>query len=121
MLTYQDAEERLLRPRPKDSKIIDRNTVLHRAGDNIVIRFHNTDVVTISPQNIYTLNNGGWQTITTKERINRYAPVNIWQRDFEWYVNTLEGQVDFYNGMQVDERGSQIVPVRQAWMHRATA
>ena len=121
MLTYQDAEERLLRPRPKDSKIIARNTVLHRAGDDIAIRFHNTDIVVISPQNIYTLNNGGWQTAHTKERINRYAPVNIWQRDFQWYVSTLEGQVDFYNGMQVDERGSTLVPFAQAHMARAIA
>ena len=121
MLTYQDAEERLLRPRPKDSKIIARNTVLHRVGDDIAIRFHNTDVVTISPQNVYTLDNGGWFTVTTKERINRYAPVRIWQRDFQWYVNTLEGQVGFYSGMQVDERGSTIVPFVQAHMARATA
>lgn len=121
MLTYQAAEERLNRPRPKDSKIIGNNTVLHRVGDDIAIRFHNTDVVTISPQNIYTLNNGGYRTPSTKNRINEYAPVIVWQRDFRWYVHTLGGQVDFYNGMQVDERGSELTRLMVTRMERATA
>ena len=121
MLTYQEAEVRLLRPRLKDSKIIARNTLLHRVGDNIAIKFHNTDVVTISPQNIYTLNNGGWQTVTTKERINRYAPVDIVQRDFSWYIDTLEGRLEFYNGMQVDEHGSTLGPWNLAHPERAIA
>ena len=29
----------------------------------------------------------GWQTVTTKERLNGFNSVNIVQKDFEWYLN----------------------------------
>jgi hypothetical protein len=29
----------------------------------------------------------GWQTTTTKERLNGFNMVNIVQKDFEWYLN----------------------------------
>jgi len=33
------------------------------------------------------INDAGWQTVTTKERLNGFPTVNIQQKDFEWFLN----------------------------------
>ena len=34
-----------------------------------------------------SINDGGWQTVTTKERLNALPGVNIQQKDWQWYLN----------------------------------
>src|SRR3990172_3922294 len=50
------------------------------------VRYYNTDVVSIQPNGVFTLRTGGYKTVSTKDRINGYSPVYVWQKDFEWYV-----------------------------------
>lgn len=50
------------------------------------VRLHNTDVVTVNPDHTWTLNSGGWRTMTTRDRIESYSPVRIIQDRGEWYV-----------------------------------
>lgn len=72
----------------------------------IQLWYHWTPVVTAYPETgaveLYT---NGYQTLTTKERINRYLNVVRWQvvqRNYDWYVVSPEGKVyDFYSGMRV--------------------
>jgi len=33
------------------------------------------------------LNDAGWQTVTTKERLNGFPSVNIVQKKFQWFLN----------------------------------
>ena len=33
------------------------------------------------------INDGGWQSNTTKERLNGLPNVSIHQKDFQWYLN----------------------------------
>ena len=73
--------------------------ILH--DDTVAIRLHNTDVVKINPNGTYTLNSGGWQTVTTKDRINQYSPVKVYQRKFEWFVNINDKEYPFMDGMVV--------------------
>lgn len=40
----------------------------------IAIRFHHTDILTFRPDGSVMINTGGWETVTTKERLNRYLP-----------------------------------------------
>lgn len=72
---------------PMDTRVIANNTVLERlvSGD-IAVKLHHTRVVTFHDypdaddpdQGEYvTLNTGGWYTVTTKDRMNRYAPDNV--------------------------------------------
>lgn len=55
-------------------------TTLHKvldgpqAGD-ILVRYHETAVVTLHLDGTYTLRTGGWPTKTTRERIEYWAPV----------------------------------------------
>jgi hypothetical protein len=45
-------------------------------------------VVTISPDNVVTLDTGGWRTVTTKERINRFAPrANLYSKRGVWMLS----------------------------------
>ena len=69
------------------SKFVDQNTLkIEYENGSSSIRFHNTDIITFNPDNTIVLNSGGYRTITTKERINKFAPVNIFQKNGLWYL-----------------------------------
>jgi hypothetical protein len=104
MLTYKKASELLATARDAgNGKRIANNTRLFDRGGSIAVRLHSTDVVTMYPDGRYVLNNGGWYTATTKNRIHEYAPVRLCQRKGEWYVtSTATGKEQvFENGMTV--------------------
>jgi hypothetical protein len=54
---------------------------------SVTIRLHSTDVVTIYPDDAVKVNSGGWRTSTTKDRINKYSPVGVYQRNHQWYFD----------------------------------
>ena len=85
----------------QSSKLIANNTVkvILRDGTQI-IRLHRTNIVTIK-NGVYTLNSGGWQTLTTKDRINTFAPVRIYQKDFVWYIDDIQ----FFDGIKINSNG----------------
>jgi hypothetical protein len=62
------------------------------------VRLHSTDVVRIEPTRggatFYTLRTGGWATSTTKDRINEYGPVHIYQEKGLWRLTKNERFVD---------------------------
>lgn len=70
---------------------------IEQNGD-VVFRLHSTDIVTIHPDNTATVKTGGWHSHTTKERINRYSPVGVYQKNWEWFLN--DGR-QFQEGMLV--------------------
>lgn len=81
---------------------VGNNTYARILDDGAVaIRLHNTDVVTIHPDNTVTLRTGGWQTSTTKDRINQYSPVRVYQRKYEWYITLNGKEYPFMEGMVV--------------------
>jgi len=80
-------------------------TTLRRVGDAIAIRYHDTDVVTVSADDTYTLDSGGWRTVTTKARINEYSPARLYQQKGVWYLSTPTGRIPFADGMAVDSDG----------------
>ena len=90
----------------RSSKKLANNTYLLKDGVNFVIRLHETNIVTITPKNHYILNNGGWQTMTTKDRLNKYLPCNIYQEKGLWY---LSGSL-YYNGMELNSKGNPVKP-----------
>lgn len=74
------------------------NTYLKQNGAAFEVILHRTAIVVIFPNGAYQLETGGWVTVTTKDRINRYAPVRIYQRKHQWY---LENGQPFQDGMVV--------------------
>jgi len=69
------------------SSIIANNTVeYHRKSGERVIRLHLTDIITFKPDGSIVLDSGGWQTVTTKERMNRAPEIQVYQEKSVWYV-----------------------------------
>lgn len=76
----------------RKTRKVGNNTYAEIEYDNSVsIRLHGTSVVRFYPNGLVKLATGGWHTHTTKDRINKYSPVKVHQRKFEWYI-TLNGK-----------------------------
>lgn len=59
----------------RDSKRIGHNTTLHRTyGGAYAVQYHSTDILTAHPDGSIEIATGGWDTITTKTRINHLLP-----------------------------------------------
>lgn len=88
-LTYKDAKQLHARARDKTAgKLIGNNTRIVQRGDAYAVRLHSTDIVLIYPDGSYTLHTGGWRTVTTKQRINEYAPVSVYSVRGQWHITT---------------------------------
>jgi hypothetical protein len=96
-MTYANACDKL---NGRDSRKVGNNTYLERINSETVgVRLHNTHVVTIHADGSYMLNSGGWRTVTTKSRINDYAPARVTQRAGEWFVRHDGIDIEFRDGM----------------------
>lgn len=102
-MLYSEANILLSRGRNGRRKVAN-NTYLHRVDDGIAVQLHATDVVVIHPDNTYTLNTGGWYTVTTKARINEFSPARVSSNKGIWYV----GDTVFENGIVVDNNGEPV-------------
>lgn len=63
------------------SKLPARNTLDYTTADGVRrVRLHDTDIVEIHPDGRVVIETGGWNTLTTRGRINAYAPehVRVW-------------------------------------------
>ena len=111
MLTYDQAMD-ILRTARTPAKKLGNNTYLRRVSDTtIAVVLHTTEVVRIHDDGTYTLNSGGWRTVTTKDRLNAYSPASVSQRNHDWYV----GAEPFYDCIRVDSAG-QVVSDRLSEM-----
>jgi hypothetical protein len=63
------------------------------AADAIAVRLHSTDVVTFFADGRIMLNSGGWQSVTTKQRMNAVLPqrFRVFAKDFAWSVSDSQG------------------------------
>ena len=77
---------------PRMDKVKGVATSVTTEGNTTRVRYHSTDVVTITPERI-VLDTGGWRTATTKTRMNQAAyqfgfNYAVVQRKGEWYVQS---------------------------------
>lgn len=108
--SYADADALLA---GRDSRKIGHNTHLVRDLPStggatqqglIYVLFHRTRIVTFNESGIMFYHSGGFRTVTTKERINRYLPAehSLYQRKHVWRVKGPDGiEHDFQDGMMV--------------------
>lgn len=105
MLSYNEAKKLMESAKSKaNGKPLASNTRLYQNDDGSYgIVYHRTEIVRIHADGTYTLNNGGWYTVTTKQRLNEYAPVSIFQRKHVWYLASgANGKpMQYVNGMRV--------------------
>jgi hypothetical protein len=73
------------------TKVGKYKTKIIKDNDNIIIKYFNTNVVTIGKAQIM-LDNGGYCTVSTKTRMNQASNqfglgYRVWQKDYNWYVD----------------------------------
>ena len=94
-MTYEKAKELFATARyPEKGKPVANNTRLFDRGTHFAVRLHETDVVDIYPDGTYRVRTGGWQTVTTKERINSFSPCRVSQTNGVWYIHPPLGVWD---------------------------
>lgn len=87
-MNHTEATKMVLGKRNRGSRKIGNNTYAYIELDGTVaIELHGTKVVRFFPNGLVQLNSGGWRTSTTKNRINKYSPVRVYQKNFEWFLS----------------------------------
>jgi len=77
-MTFPQADT-LLQGRCRERRKLENNTYLERRdSDAIAVRLHRTDVLTFYRDGGIGIDTGGWNTVTTRDRMNRYLP-NPWR------------------------------------------
>jgi hypothetical protein len=81
----------------------------HHANYNIMgyeIKLHGNVIMTIYRYHI-ELSSGGWKTLTTKERLNRYLPngFKLYQKNWEWYIEHGDKTYDFDDVLWIHNDG----------------
>ena len=72
----------------RPSRKIDNKTYLKsRQGDVIAVQLHSTDIIKFYPDGTVVYDSGGWKTITTKDRMEKFGPLAIWSDKGVWYVS----------------------------------
>lgn len=83
-------------------------------GVTYAVRYHETRIIQIHPDDTYTLTTGGWWTAMTKARMQQYAPVRLapvgglwyFQRSPEWSEYSYPSL--FYDGVRIDANGDPV-------------
>tara|TARA_R100001530_G_C4220523_1_gene129808 strand:- start:43 stop:426 length:384 start_codon:yes stop_codon:yes gene_type:complete len=76
------------------------------------VTYHQTAVVKFNHNEII-LNSGGWETVTTKSRMNQTSNqfdlgFRVYQKDYEWFVECCGKIYDFFDGMRIDRRKNTV-------------
>lgn len=75
----------------------------------VAIRYHNTDILKIYSSGLFELNTDGWNTISTRSRLNELmgkfgssGKVYV-TKGFLHYVQPQGGKIEFFDGMLIDQ------------------
>ena len=113
MITYETAKELLQSARnpskgkpiyglPHTRVVLSRGTIENPSI--ISVRYYNTNIVNIFPDNTYLAKTANWTTRTTKKRINTLTPLSVKQVKGTWYHNGKK----FYDGIMVNSNGQVV-------------
>jgi hypothetical protein len=113
--SYEDADRFLGN---KDTRQLAANTWVQRSPDEegkpklIVVVLHRTSIVSYFSDGRIMLNSGGYETATTKDRINKLLPpgYSLYQEKNKWWLEPRghrESRIGFYDGMVLSPFGGQ--------------
>lgn len=87
-MTHAEAVSMVRGKTNRKERKIGNNTYAYIEYDGSVsIALHGTVVVRLFENGLVQLNSGGWRTSTTKDRINKYSPVGVYQKNYEWFLS----------------------------------
>lgn len=107
-MNYQEAKNRLDQPHtPKREgakyRKLANNTYLIDKDDYIAVLLHETEIVKLHPD-YFILDSGGYRTLTTKDRMNRFSPIHLYQENFIWYI----GELVYFDDLKLDYAGNPL-------------
>lgn len=75
------------------------NTKVEVLPNVTILKLHNNPIAYLynDPKRTLSITNAGWFSNTTKERLNGLQGVNIYQKNFVWFLNDKE-----WNGKLID-------------------
>ena len=82
------------------------NTSVHLHAGVAVVRLHGNKIAEVG-EDFITLFDGGWQSVTTKSRLNALleefsAPADgIFQKAYQWFLKVGDVTVPFQSGMKL--------------------
>lgn len=88
--TYQELDRILVK---NHTKTIGNNTTAHRGDDDVIyVYLHGHNIVDLHKDGAVALRDCGYQTVTTKERLNQFCPMpyRVSQVDYEWFIFDVE-------------------------------
>lgn len=112
-MTYAEARRKLIDARkgyPRASLKLANNTWLERRDDKtIAVRYHETDIVILTPHWI-ELDSGGWHTKSTASRISEYAPGYLYSANPGWHWHDMDGGAHpYFDGMRIHPSGKRLM------------
>lgn len=102
-MNYNEANG-ILQGRNQESKKLDNNTYLIRINDYIAVKLHDTNIIEFHADKT-VLTSGGWQTKTTKDRLNTYSGFRISQESGKWSLITDNSRYPFKDGITILNNG----------------
>ena len=80
-------------------KFSKQNMLVEVLSNVTILKLHGNAIAYLynDPQKTLSITNAGWQSNTTKERLNALPNVSIQQKNFVWYLNGKE-----WNGNLID-------------------
>jgi hypothetical protein len=96
----------------RTNKVGEHKTAIYQSDGYTCIRYHSTEVVKFNTDEIM-LNSGGWQTKTTKSRMNKVSDAfqlgfRVSQRHGEWFVDYFANEIgdtySFNDGMILERQ-----------------
>ena len=82
------------------------NTAVINVGTKSFVYLHGNHIATVG-SDFLQIFDGGWQSNTTKSRLNALCNEfangicdGVFQQNWDWYINTENGVVDFVNGFE---------------------
>ena len=82
-------------------------TKVMNGSNSLIVQHHNTTIIYHDYEtNVIHLNNGGWYSKTTKERINSYIKdfgYKLYQKNYQWFIEYPHGEkVEYFNHMTLE-------------------
>ncbi len=77
-MNYEKALDFVKAGRSKVERTYAKATTFRIEGDNIVVRYHHTDIITFKPDNTIHIYFNGYHTMTTRRRVSDIVNVRVW-------------------------------------------
>lgn len=106
--SYESAEKVL---DGKKRKKVGNNTYLEVKDDSIAVRLHDTHVVKYFKSGDIVLNTGGFNTHTTRDRINSYTPneISVHTKNHILKLKVSENTYNFQDGIIVNTETFEVI------------